>query len=82
MDVKIKKTCQMAAVISLQRYGDSFSSYNGELTRMHQDKVTSLEAQSQVYKMVEMPAKNCGQEQEKQQITTYLLERLENHIIS
>ena len=57
MDVKIKKTCQMAAVISLQRYGDSFSSYYGELTRMHQDKVTSLEAQSQVYNMVELARK-------------------------
>lgn len=58
MDVcQDKTTCQMAAVISLQRYGDSFSSYYGEFTRMHQDKVTSLEAQSQVYNMVELARK-------------------------
>lgn len=44
----------MAAVISLQRFGDSFSSYYGEFTRMQQDKVTSLEAQSQVNNMVEL----------------------------
>ena len=47
----------MEAVISVQRLGDSFSSYYGELTRMHQDKVTSLEAQSQVYNMVELARK-------------------------
>lgn len=31
----------MAAVISLQRYGDSFSTYYGEFTRMHLDKFNS-----------------------------------------
>lgn len=31
----------MKAVISLQRYGDGFSTYYGEFTRMHLDKFNS-----------------------------------------
>lgn len=38
----------MAAVISLQRYGDSFTTYYGEFTRMHLDKFNSPYVQSQV----------------------------------
>ena len=38
----------MTAVISLQRYGDSFSTYYGEFTRMHLDKFNSPYVQSQV----------------------------------
>ena len=38
----------MKAVISLQRYGDGFSTYYGEFTRMHLDKFNSPYVQSQV----------------------------------
>ena len=81
----------MKAVISLQRYGDGFSTYYGEFTRMHLDKFNSPYVQSQVclnmaiwqlsllaQRIVVTP----WREHEKQQITTNLLERLENRIIS
>ena len=38
----------MKAVISLQRYGDGFSTYYGEFTRMYLDKFNSPYVQSQV----------------------------------
>ena len=83
----------MAAVISLQRYGDSFSTYYGEFTRMHLDKFISPYAQSQVCRNMAIWQYGAAlrtqgivvtrwQEQEKQQITTNLLKRLENRIIS
>lgn len=80
----------MTAVISLQRYGDSFSTYYGEFTRMHLDKFNSPYVQSQVClnmaRWRSLPARDHNslrvQEQEKQQITTNLLERLENRLIS
>ena len=88
----------MAAVISLQRYGDSFSTYYGEFTRMHLDKFNSPYVQflPQYGNMVIWQYGNMAiwrslhaqrivvmrwQEQEKQQITTNLLKRLENRII-
>lgn len=83
----------MKAVISLQRYDDGFSTYYGEFTRMHLDKFNSPYVQSQV--CLNMAIWQYGaalrtqrivvtrwQEQEKQQITTNLLKRLENRIIS
>lgn len=83
----------MKAVISLQRYGDGFSTYYGEFTRMHLDKFNSPYVQSQV--CLNMAIWQYGaalrtqrivvtrwQEQEKQQITTNLLKRLENRISS
>lgn len=80
----------MKAVISLQRYGDGFSTYYGEFTRMHLDKFNSPYVQSQVClntaiwrsPHAQRIVVTCWQEQEKQQITTNLLERLENRIIS
>ena len=79
----------MAAVISLQRYGDSFSTYYGEFTRMHPDKFNSPYAQSQVCRNMviwqygrSLHAQRIvgtrWQEQEKQQITTNLRESLDN----
>lgn len=54
----------MKAVISLQRYGDGFSTYYGEFTRMHLDKFNSPYVQSQVCLNMaiwrSLHAKNCG----------------------
>ena len=80
----------MKAVISLQRYGDSFSTYYAEFTRMQLDKFNSPYVQSQVCLNTaiwrSLHAQRIvvtrWQEQEKQQTTTNLLERLENRIIS
>ena len=48
----------MAAVISLQRYGDGFSTYYGEFTRIHLVKFISPYVQSQVCR--NMAIWQCG----------------------
>ena len=43
----------MAAGIILERYGDTFSSWYGEFTRIDQDKFTSLKLPSVIIKMTD-----------------------------
>ena len=57
MDVKIKQIVKWQQWLAYNVMVIVLVVYYGELTRMHQVKFTSLEAQSQVFNMVELARK-------------------------